>query len=341
MDGLPTAGNPLSVRRWSSAFATGNTAVNRLFAVLSVAGLSLGAGCAFADDPQVTTTRGPGLVGIRVGDEPFAVFNHSPGLAKPFFHPLRAPGGHVVTALAPFDHKHHKGAWIGVEHVNGNNFWGAKYQQQDAVDPAPAKERIESVQVDVQPGENGSQVLDIQNVWQGDEGQPVIKEQTKVTAYPNRLLVYEITLTPASGPVTFEDTKEGFLAVRVAPTMTEKSGGGVIVNADGIKGEAECWGKTSAWVDYSGPVDNKVAGIALFDHPNNFRKSRYHVRGYGLFAISPFGEKVYSKDTEKAAPITLQPGEQLKLTYGMYAHAGDAAKGNVAAAYEKFLEWTK
>lgn len=293
-----------------------------------------------AAEPAVTATTAPGVVGLRVDDQPFVVFNHSPGLAKPYFEPLRAPGGHVVSALAPFDHKHHKGIWIGVEHVNGNNFWGAKYQQQDAVAPAPAKERIQNVSVEVKPAANGAQSLDIHNVWQGDEGVAVVNEHTIVTAYPNRLLVFDITLTPAAGPVSFEDTKEGFLAIRVAPTMTEK-GGGSIVNADGITGEAECWGKTSPWVDYSGPVDGKTAGVALFDHPGNFRKSRYHVRGYGLFAISPFGEKVYSKGMSEAAPMTLQPGEKVHVVYGLYTHTGNADEGKVADAFSKFVEWTK
>ncbi len=291
-------------------------------------------------DPVVTSTVGPGHVGLRVGGEPLVVYNHSPALAKPYFEPLRAPGGHVVTALAPFDHKHHKGIWIGVEHVNDINFWGGKYQQQDAVEPGPAKERIENVSVQTAAGDHGSHKLLIENVWQGDAGKPVLKELTTVTAYPNRLLVFDITLTPAGEAVQFQDTKEGFLAIRVAPTMNGKVGG-VITNAEGDVGEESCWGKTSAWVDYSGPVDGKIAGVALFDHPGNFRKSRYHVRAYGLFAISPFGEKTYSKGTSDAPPPVLQPGESLKVTYGLFPHLGNATEGEVAAAYERFVAWTK
>lgn len=294
---------------------------------------------ALAQTAEVTTSQSPGLIGIRVGDQPFATYNFSQGLAKPYLHPLRAPGGHVVSTLAPFDHKHHKGVYVGVEHVNGNNFWGAKYQQQDAVTPGPEKERIENVNVEVKPGANGTQELHIHNVWQGDGGQAVVHEKTIITAYPNRLLVYDISLVADKAPVMFEDTKEGFLAIRVAPTMTEKVGG-VITNAEGEVGEANCWGKTSPWVDYSGTVDGKTVGVALFDHPDNFRKSRYHVRGYGLFSISPFGEKVYSKGQSEAAPITLQPGESVRVVYGLFPHLGDAEKGNVAEAYSQFTEWT-
>jgi hypothetical protein len=299
------------------------------------------ASCAWsADGPKVTSTTAPGLVGIRIGDQPFAVYNHSPGLAKPYIEPLRAPGNHVVTALAPFDHKHHKGIWVGVEKVNGINFWGGKYQQQDAVDGSPAAERIETEKVEVKPADNGAVALHVQNAWQGEDGQAVITENTVITTYPNRLMVYDITLTAANGVVKFEDTKEGFLAIRLAPTMTGKNGG-VIVNADGDTGEEQCWGKASPWVDYTGPVDGKPMGVALFDHPGNFRKSRYHVRAYGLFSISPFGEKTYSKGASDAPQIILQKGDSVHVKYGLFVHAGDAQAGKVAEAYQQFVEWTK
>jgi len=309
---------------------------------------------------EVTAVIAPGQVGIRVNGEPFAVYNHGTGLAKPYIYPLRAPGGHVINTVAPFDHKHHKGVWVGVEEVNGINFWGGKYQQQDAVEPAPASERIETAHVDTKPAANGGLTLAVHNLWQGEGGKTVAHEKTSITVYPNRLMVYDITLQAGDEVVNFKDTKEGFLAIRVAPTMNEKTAvrvkdedrkrtatqayqqlAGRIVNAEGEVGEETCWGKTSAWVDYSGLVDGNLVGVALFDHPGNFRKSRYHVRGYGLFAISPFGEKVYSKGQSDAPPISLQPGQSLNVKYGLFAHQGDEQTGKVAEAYQKFVDWTK
>ncbi len=293
-----------------------------------------------ADGPAVTVVEVPGQLGVRIGGEPFAVFNVGPGLVKPYVFPLRAPGGHVVNTVAPFDHKHHKGVWVGVEHVNGVNFWGGKYQQQDAVDTTPNAERIANKSISATPNANGSLTVKMVNDWQGEAGKPVVIETTDVTIFPNRLMVYDIHLTAGADPVTFQDTKEGFLAIRVAPTMNGKTGG-VIVNAAGDMGEENCWGKTSPWVDYSGPVDGKTAGVALFDHPGNVRPSRYHVRAYGLFAISPFGEKVYSKGQSAEVPLTLPPGQSFGVKYGLFPHAGDAVGGKVAEAHAQFVEWTK
>jgi hypothetical protein len=330
-----------------------------------VCGIALFVGVCAADtaaqEKGVTAVVAPGQVGIRIDGQPFAVYNHGPGLAKPHLHPLRAPGGHVVSSVAPFDHKHHKGVWVGVEKVNGVNFWGGKYQQQDAVEPAPAYERIETQHIDIKPADNGALALLVHNLWQGDDGKTVAHEKTVITTFPNRLMVYDITLVAGDKPVQFEDTKEGYFAIRVAPTMNEKvtvritgdndrkqavtqayqQVGGRIVNADGDEGEAACWGKTSPWVDYSGLVDGALVGVALFDHPGNFRKSRYHVRAYGLFAISPFGEKTYSKGQSDAPPIVLAPGEALTVKYGLFTHTGDEKTGKVAENYQKFLDWTK
>ena len=105
-----------------------------------------------------------------------------------------------------------------------------------------------------------------------------------------------------------------------------------------MKTTAECWGKVSDWVDYTGLVDGKTHGVAIFDHPLNFRRSRYHVRDYGLFTISPFGQKAYTNGLSPADELIQLPGNTFRLRYAIYIHDGDAEQGQVADTYINYLK---
>jgi hypothetical protein len=120
--------------------------------------------------------------------------------------------------------------------------------------------------------------------------------------------------------------------------MREDKGAGIVTNADGKKTTRDCWGQRSAWVDYTGPVDGKTVGVAVFDHPQNFRPSRYHVRNYGLFSVSPFGEGAYTNGQEKPVSDVFKRDSVVRLRYGIYFHADDAAAANVASVFQQFLK---
>lgn len=296
-------------------------------ALLALLGLS---GANAAD--KVTAERQDHALTIRIGGEEFTTYRFAPDQPKPYFSPVRAPGGAVITRPVndpeDKDHPHHRGIWNAVDEVNEVDFWA---------------EKGKIVSRDVQWSQAGDSVqILVKNDWMGPE-QPVLHESSTVTIHPNRLIVYHMTFTkPENVPtVTFGDTKEGMFGIRVASSMRGKVGG-IISNADGLKTEKECWGKTTKWVDYAGKAGDALVGVAIFDHPKNFRPSRFHCRDYGLFTISPFGEGAYQNDPAKAKPVVLDAQRpRLELTYGLYVHKGDAAEGRVAEAYDAFLNATK
>jgi hypothetical protein len=279
---------------------------------------------------KVTFKQADGGLAVLIGTEQFTFLHLGPEWAKPFLAPVRAPGGAIVTRVVgdteDRDHPHHKGIWFSVDEVNEVKFWA---------------ETGKILNVKVEAIEGNPARIKLKNHWLGTDDLPIVIETTTISIFPSRLIIYNATFTPgAVAKVTFDDTKEGLFGVRVATTMREKVGG-VVVNAEGKNGTKECWGQPSKWVDYTGPVDGKLYGVAIMDHPSNFRPSRYHVRDYGLFSISPFGEGAYQNDKAKAQPVMLEPGKSLQLRYGLYVHTGDAAAGKVAEAYEEFLKSTK
>ncbi|MCA8985022.1 MAG: PmoA family protein [Planctomycetaceae bacterium] len=291
---------------------------------------------------KVTAEKAEHAVRIFVDGEHFTTFNYAPAQRKTYFHPVYAPGKTLVVREEVFGkeeqqgndlktnlgHFHHKGIWIAIDSINEEklNFWHEGNQI-----------RNESVAV-AQQGDNV--VLEVHNSWLDNENQPILKEETRYTITPDRLIACELKLTAVGKPVTFGDTKEGLFAVRLEKNLREVASG-KISNAEGKQGESECWGLPSAWVDYSGEVEGKTVGITIFDDPRNFRPSRYHVRAYGLFSINPFGERNYSKGQAEAQERTIQPGEAVQLRYGLYVHAGNREAGGVPEQFQKFVALKK
>lgn len=222
-----------------------------------------------------------------------------------------------------YDHPHHKGLWVSIDEVNGIAYWAEKGT-------------IKNAGVELVKSAGDPAVLRVTNHWLGDDGQPVVIETSTISIHANRLLAYDIEFQAADKPVTFGDTKEGLFAVRVPNSMREAMAGGPVVSAAGITGSNNLWGKPAPWIDYVGPIAGRQYGVTIMDDPRNFRPSRYHVRDYGLFAINPWGEKAYTNGQEGEKPSVLQPGESLRLRYGLYVHTGGVEEGDVPGAYQRF-----
>jgi hypothetical protein len=137
------------------------------------------------------------------------------------------------------------------------------------------------------------------------------------------------------GPLTIGDTKEGTFAIRVAPELNSPPGR--MVNSRGGEGEPQIWGKPAEWVDYSGEIGGAPVGIAIFDHPRNFRHpTTWHARGYGLFSVNPFGLRAFTQDPKQDGSYTIPPDGALTLRYRVLIHGGDAAQAHVADAYREY-----
>jgi len=277
--------------------------------------------------------------------------------AKPFFWPLRTPNGVSVTRDWPIertnsitrDHVHQKSAWLTYGEVTPiDDSTGDKSRSIDFWAEAPGHGVIAVTQ---RQSPSQGEPLQTTNEWRSASGKPVLLEKRSIQVVPaaaGYLIVIESDFVAKFGPVEFGDTKEGALGVRVHDLLCVAEKGWFnpqsrITNADGKIGEKTCWGLTSNWCDYSGKINGKLVGIAIFDDPSNKYRSCWHVRDYGLMAANPFGRERSGFPAMRGRTdlVRLAKGEHLKLRYALYVHDGDVESGKVAEAYEQFLKLKK
>ena len=111
-----------------------------------------------------------------------------------------------------------------------------------------------------------------------------------------------------------------------------------MTSAQGCRKEAECWGKRSEWMDYSGTVEGQKVGISIFDNPGNPRFPTYW-HALGRTACSPsniFGLHEFTKGKETNGALTLKPGEKLRFQFRVVIHPGDAATAKVDELYKTY-----
>ena len=278
---------------------------------------------------------------ISIGGQPFATFNRGIEAGKPFLAPLRSASGKIITRGFPMemipgesrDHLHHRGLWFSYDNVNGVRFW-----ENDPSYTKPRLGRIIVRDVSWMDGE-GKGTLTSTMEWCDPEGNVLLVEERKMDVYDNptlRMMDFDITLT-AAADVTIGDTKEGAFAIRLAENFTERRGV-TIVNAEGLTGMKQAWGKRSPWVDYAADVDGELIGVAIFDHPQNPHYPTYwHVRDYGLFSLNPFGQAAFDPDADDNI-TRLSKGETLHFIWRVLIHPGNASSGHVAKLYQEFVE---
>jgi hypothetical protein len=252
-------------------------------------------------------------------------FGHD--LRRPFVFPLVGPSGRSLTRMGhprdPESHSHHNSVWVSHNSVNGVSFWDDRSKGK-IVHRRVAK-------LDDEGGDVAAAVTESDWVNEAD-GRVLLKErrrtEVRLLDHDEWLLLIDLRLEPAGGPVTLGKTPFGLLGVRMAKTIGVHDGGGRITNSEGGVDEKQVLWKRAKWVDYSGPVTNDaVEGITLMDHPSNpNHPTFFHVRNDGWMGAS----LTYDADR------MIEPGKPLVLRYGLYVHAGAPPREQINGRWDAF-----
>jgi hypothetical protein len=275
-------------------------------------------------------------------------------IKKPVLFPVNTVSGITVTRgfpIAPragerMDHPHQVGLWMSYESVNGIDFWNhstfTPYQNRSSYGTI-----LHDGIVKTQAGENTA-VLEVTARWLNSTGQILLRESTQyefVVKDNNFIINRTTTLNTLEEDVFFKDVKDGLLAIRVARELehpsiepgyfvdslgnshtesiiSNDSLSGEYLSSEGLTGNA-VWGTKARWVTLRGKKDSKNISITLVDHPKNIGYPAYwHTRDYGLFAINPLGQEIFSKGQTKLN-LLIHKGESLTLRYRVIIHEGD------------------
>jgi hypothetical protein len=262
-------------------------------------------------------------------------WHFGPDYPRPFFYPLVGPSGAVLTRMghpgAP-DHDHHRSIWFAHEKVLGIDFWS---------DRTAARVR-QKQWLAYQDGDQEVIMAVLLGWYDGHDPKELLTQELIVSVRPieNETLVeLQSTFTPLAESVELGQTNFGFLAVRVAKSISHFFGGGELRGSEGATGEPAIFGKPARWVDYSGPVasgrrkpadqvaslETVIEGITYFDHATNpGYPAHWHVREDGWMGAS----------FNRTGSYVIRREKPLVLRYLLYAHAG-AANPKTADAIAK------
>src|SRR5438876_237277 len=171
------------------------------------------------------------------------------------------------------------------------------------------------------------------------------------------------TLTALDQKVTFRDSKEGMIGMRVARELEQPSDkaeiftdatgkatavakldntgvSGLYTSSEGKTGDA-VWATRAPWTMLSGTIGKEPITLAILDHPKNPTHPTYwHARGYGLFAANPFGAKAYT-DGKVETNFALEPGQSVTLKHRVLILSGPTTADQVGAQYQRYVDEVK
>ncbi len=282
---------------------------------------------------------------VSINGQPFSTLYPGVDVNRPYLYPLLTASGKRVTRGYPLetipgeptDHPHQRGLFVASQNVSGYDFWENDPTYKRATIPGKIVFREWTA---TQSGA-AQGTLGMVSDWISKEGVVLIEEKRSMTFYAeprdSRMFDVDITFT-AKQDAILEDNHDAVIGLRLGPAF-DPMNGGLAVNAEGLRNQAEIRSQKSAWVDWQATLDGEPVGFMLMDHPANLNfPARWDIRDYGLLMANPFGNREFF--TGKPSPnheggYRLGRGESIRLRYRILIHP---ATTDVHAQYKRFVE---
>lgn len=214
-------------------------------------------------EPQFSlsiTAQGRQLDIRRRGQEAPLLTQHAGADRRPYIHPLLAPDGiGSLTEDAPSHHPWQHGLYVGLNGVNGIDFWKDQ-AGSGTFHPAPITEADAT---------GDSAQWAVETTWRDPDGAALLVERQGWTLRDAGAIVvidldWQISATT---DLTFEQYAYGglFLRMPYRPAL-----GGVVLTSERL-GHGEADGQRARWAAVAMPIAERQdwAGVAILDHPTN------------------------------------------------------------------------
>jgi hypothetical protein len=262
----------------------------------------------------------------------------SPNLAaNGYLHPVTAPNGAVVSNHLSPDHPHQRGifhAWTKTRIVVD----GKEYHP-DFWNIHEGTGRVRSVKAQRIERRDSLPVLRAEHVSEarvGDAWVPVLDEVWEIRLLPQPAAkpdsagaAHVFDLTSRQTPrIAIELPKYLYGGMGVRGTGQWGKGSDLkVLNSEG-KDRAGSDQTKARWVDMSGTVDRRQAGLALLEHPANLHAPN----GVRMHPEMPY----YCFALPQSGPVMLEAGKPYVFRYRIVAHHGAADAAALDALWKEF-----
>ncbi len=273
---------------------------------------------------KITAVKIGSRIDVTINGKFFTSYIFADNEKYPFFFPVNGPfTGVSVTSMRNAEYPHHSSLFFGCDLVNGGNWW------QEGLE----RGRIISVNAEIAKQGGDTAIITDECIWSRPGAISPIKDRRKfiITAPSKELYQIEVEIVMEMlTDVHILKTNHSLFSARMAPDISVRNGG-TMINAEGLKGEKETFGKKSAWIDYYGKRGQGFEGLAIIQHPSNpWYPAPWFTRDYGFMSPTPMYWPENNKET------FLKKGTVLTLRYLVLVHAGDHIQANVAEAFESY-----
>ena len=247
------------------------------------------------------------------------------------FHPVNTPSGERVTALAPDDHRHHRGmylAWHDSEfrqpatiaptptsplygwNITRADFWGwGVYAPRDG-------RVIQTTDVKLAGADAARARLEIHNDWMVGKRKMLDESVTAVVTERDGVYVIDATfrLAPVVEYVLNRQSFSGFnFQARKDGASYYTSSAGTVTLRDPHYTAPELNWPAAPWYGYVITLaTGKVVGVAVLDHPSNPPSTWHNSRT--LWMLNP--------NIAALGPVIIRPDSPLTLRYRVVVHDG-------------------